>query len=70
MRIKHHETGRKAWASRWNDHGMSEIIVHYDDGDCSSEFAADWRGENGERLVECRVDPPGNLCTDPCPHRA
>lgn len=70
MRIKHVETGREAFSSEWNNYGMSEIIVYFDEGDASSEYAADWRSLNGERLVECRIDPPGRVCTDPCPHRA
>jgi hypothetical protein len=42
MRVRRKSTGTMGEATDFNTHGLSEIIVCFDEGDMSSEFVRDY----------------------------
>lgn len=38
MKVRTKETGEIAHSGNFNTHGLSEIIVYFFDGDCTSDF--------------------------------
>lgn len=68
MRIRHKATKQECDALYWNEMGMSEIIIVFNEGDMTSDFARDYETLDGKKIIECRVDPPGTICSEPCPH--
>jgi len=42
MRVRSKKTGALGEASDFNIHGLGEIVVYFDVGDCSSEFIRDY----------------------------
>ena len=42
MRVRNKVTGTLGDSSRFNVHSLSEIIVQFDEDDCSSEFIRDY----------------------------
>lgn len=38
MKLRHKSTGQVAHASRFNVHGLSEIIVYFEDGGADSDY--------------------------------
>jgi hypothetical protein len=38
MRVRSKKTGSLGEATDFNIHGLGEIVVYFDEGDCSSEF--------------------------------
>jgi hypothetical protein len=42
MRVRNKVTGTLGDSSRFNVHSLNEIIVQFDEGDCSSEFIRDY----------------------------
>lgn len=68
MRVKHEHTGQMCNALHWNAMGLSEIIIRFDDGDMTSDYARDYETLDGKRIIECHIDPPLTICSEPCPH--
>lgn len=42
MKIINKKTGTAGYSNEFNIHGIGEIIVYYEKGDCSSEFIRDY----------------------------
>ena len=42
MRVRNKVTGTLGDSSHFNVHSLNEIIVRFDEGDCSSEFIRDY----------------------------
>jgi hypothetical protein len=42
MKIRNKSNGDISFSSQFNIHGMSQIIVYFEEGDCSSEYIKDY----------------------------
>lgn len=42
MKVRHKEKGYLGSSGNFNMHGLGEMIVYFEDGDCSSEFIRDY----------------------------
>ena len=42
MKVKNKKTGDIGYSNKFNTHGLGEMIVYYEDGDCSSEYIKDY----------------------------
>lgn len=42
MKVKNKKAGSIGYSGKFNTHGLGEMIVYYEDGDCSSEFIRDY----------------------------
>ena len=42
MKIKNKKTGTLGSSNKFNTHGVGEMIVYFEDGDCSSELISDY----------------------------
>jgi len=65
MQVRSKKTGSLGEATDFNTHGLSEIIVCFDAGDCSSEFIRDydvlltsgkWKDMH-QAFVDCNLIP-------------
>lgn len=42
MKVRNKKTGALGYCSKSNTYAMAEVIVYFDEGDCSSEFIKDY----------------------------
>jgi hypothetical protein len=42
MKVKNKNTGSVGYSDKFNTHGLGEMIVYFEDGDCSSEYIKDY----------------------------
>ena len=42
MKVRNRQNKTEGYSSTFNTHACSEIVVYFPDGDCSSEFIADY----------------------------
>ena len=42
MKVKNKKTEAVGYSGKLNTHGLGEMIVYYEDGDCSSEYIRDF----------------------------
>ncbi len=42
MKVKNKNTGALGYSGKLNTHGLGEMIVYYEEGDCSSEYIKDY----------------------------